>query len=750
MSLPDTQFGPVLVHIQPAFPPALARDPEQLVRENDLMIHRERSIVPPFPSHRRLQAHRRVQQRDDGRVRRGCRAALRGAAARQREALGNLDAGDEIERRPRLKAVVYRGLHPGRLQQHLQAVVAGVAFEELGAERRHRVLDILAAGQLAAHLGPNYLEHLRTGRQAPLVLGSVGKHKVPCDRGRHLGPLVRRQLAKHAMRGEGISKQRAQAYGAARRKVQAWGEHRLATHQHTFSVILNLLCLLDDLIGRCQREGIPPEDEMLAEEEGLNNPSEQPLRQSRSLEDSKSDVEAIMEQLVRISTAIRRSGVQTRLERADNTFSPDRHGELTNHLVALIRTGNLTREKKQGPPNTWLDSAAPALTEIQERLIEVNLKRRHRFLYANRRWHKQAQERDQLVIETHKSDSSPQLPRSTWTADYEKPNSIAYWLCFACPEPMKFCEEGGFTRHLQTEHDDTISADQIPMVVNACMCNAPMTLSSCPLCAQSASDDEDPEVLLAHVAQHIHSFALESLPWPVPGEVEAEFLEADVAGLQKVSSFALSSYSGDSSHTQYSLSTDREKDFTGDYFSNLDFQDERPEYPNDSAIVLNALVEKLNKYMKNWYGLNLTKFGHPRIHGTIDPLAGVGSSQPSTQFSLKGAIKIKKLLSDIFETGDTKENILTLKLALPAVPEFHLRFRQHSELNRWSQELLYLEINEGFRVQNLEHELSNQEIPIVTKLPQQHMVNSSDSRQRDSPEPSFIFRGFVRKVSPSV
>ncbi|KAM3425902.1 hypothetical protein NHJ13734_009824 [Beauveria thailandica] len=477
-------------------------------------------------------------------------------------------------------------------------------------------------------------------------------------------------------------------------------DQRLATPQRTFSVILNLLCLLDDLIGRCQREGIPPEDEMLAEEEGLNNTSEQPLRQSRSLEDSKSDVEATMEQLVRISVAIRRSGVQARLERADNTFSPDRHGELRNHLFALIRTGNLTREKKQGPPNTWLDSAAPALTEIQERLIEVNLKRRHRFL--------RHLAEDILpytcVLEDCPRPQQSYRTRQEWFGHMNSDHkSSQYWLCFACPEPMKFCEKGGFTRHLQTEHDDTISVDQIPIFVNACMCNAPMTLSSCPLCAQSASDDEDPEVLLAHVAQHIHSFALESLPWPVPGEVEAEFLGADVAGFQKVSSFALSSYSGDSSHTQYSLSTDREKDFTGDYFSNLEFQDERPEYPNDSAILLNALVEKLNKYMKNWYGLNLTKFGQPRIHGTIDvsmdkqnwqtlgcilfaevfictreslttdarnqPLPGVGSSQPSTQFSLKGAIKIKKLLSDIFETGDTKENILTLKLALAEVPE---------------------------------------------------------------------------------
>lgn len=108
------------------------------------------------------------------------------------------------------------------------------------------------------------------------------------------------------------------------------------------------------------------------------------------LELAVQDVDSILEQLASLAVAIRRSGSSSRMQKADRTFDPSKHQELRNHLTLLItfespkkiemlRTGTCATHREPNPPTTGLDLH---LDVVQTRLINANLRRRHRFLYA--------------------------------------------------------------------------------------------------------------------------------------------------------------------------------------------------------------------------------------------------------------------------------------------------------------------------------------------------------------------------------
>lgn len=108
------------------------------------------------------------------------------------------------------------------------------------------------------------------------------------------------------------------------------------------------------------------------------------------LELAVQDVDSILEQLASLAVAIRRSGSNSRMQKADRTFDPNKHQELRNHLTLLItfespkkiemlRTGTCATHREPNPPTTGLDLH---LDVVQTRLINTNLRRRHRFLYA--------------------------------------------------------------------------------------------------------------------------------------------------------------------------------------------------------------------------------------------------------------------------------------------------------------------------------------------------------------------------------
>ncbi|KAF5700463.1 calcium calmodulin-dependent kinase [Fusarium mundagurra] len=97
------------------------------------------------------------------------------------------------------------------------------------------------------------------------------------------------------------------------------------------------------------------------------------------LSKAKETVNSILDLLVRIAITIRRSGSQSRLRKADRKFKVEEHDELQRHLVVVMLS--------QGPFSSDYTFSSDQtdtskLTPIQWRLINCNLKRRNRFLYA--------------------------------------------------------------------------------------------------------------------------------------------------------------------------------------------------------------------------------------------------------------------------------------------------------------------------------------------------------------------------------
>lgn len=113
---------------------------------------------------------------------------------------------------------------------------------------------------------------------------------------------------------------------------------------------------------------------------------------------TKRETEGIINQLIRISIAVRRAGTQARVKRADSCFKPDRHGELHRLLTVLLYANtSTTGSRLEG----WADSNPLSFqpTEVQSRLILANLRRRHRFLYAEKRWKAQGREHNASIAE---------------------------------------------------------------------------------------------------------------------------------------------------------------------------------------------------------------------------------------------------------------------------------------------------------------------------------------------------------------
>ncbi|KAK3382917.1 hypothetical protein B0T24DRAFT_602981 [Lasiosphaeria ovina] len=419
-------------------------------------------------------------------------------------------------------------------------------------------------------------------------------------------------------------------------KQRASLDQRLAEKQTVREVVLNLLGLLEGLLARCQDLA----SQMAADQDGETN-----------LQEAFGDVEDIMAQLVRISVAIRRAGMRARLDRADGSFIPERHVELKRHLEFVIQLTSLDVGQKAGGSIDFVLS--PEITAVAQRLISANLLRRHRYLYARRRWTKQAAEREPVLGPQPRQERSARAPpgqpqasmmpatvsrnegggsepgppamatpsnitstvptaiqgpiqipqgsqpsmtapsstsskvvypkpprtregakffrcpccsqtlpiaftkrsrwrkhlsedihpytcilddcpkpqqlyltRKEWTRHMQEEHETAkYWLCAACLEPTRFDLESNFDAHLRIQHEEVIPEDQIPIFASMSAYTAPMSLVSCPLCPPPPADEEaDLDGILDHAAEHVHSFALRSLPWPIPEEGEREYL----------------------------------------------------------------------------------------------------------------------------------------------------------------------------------------------------------------------------------
>ncbi|KAL3479410.1 hypothetical protein BJX99DRAFT_222568, partial [Aspergillus californicus] len=173
------------------------------------------------------------------------------------------------------------------------------------------------------------------------------------------------------------------ANGAGALKVgKASLDARLSSNLDAKIFVVSLLQMLQSFVEKCLEIGSKVHND---------KPEDSELFQAVQ------DVNDIMGQLSRITISIRKAGTDARIRKADASYDPD-HPQieaLSRHLQMLLlvkpsQNGTLqARTSSQGilvlsciDDTTVIDSHS--LTTIQQRLIEANLKRRNRFLYAQR------------------------------------------------------------------------------------------------------------------------------------------------------------------------------------------------------------------------------------------------------------------------------------------------------------------------------------------------------------------------------
>lgn len=115
---------------------------------------------------------------------------------------------------------------------------------------------------------------------------------------------------------------------------------------------------------------------------------------NQSLTEAIKSTEAILDQLIRLTFAIRKSGTTSRLQKADRSFDPERLDDFRRHLnlVLLTRSADIERKRTEAwrncPNDAFndirvdFDVDETQLNSVQRRLVDANLRRRNRFLYA--------------------------------------------------------------------------------------------------------------------------------------------------------------------------------------------------------------------------------------------------------------------------------------------------------------------------------------------------------------------------------
>ena len=98
-----------------------------------------------------------------------------------------------------------------------------------------------------------------------------------------------------------------------------------------------------------------------------------PFSSGNPLHENMQNIEMMLDQLARIAIAVRRSGRRSRLQKADQRFKREEHKDLEEHLITVL----LAR-----PEFSKEQIHRVKLSEVQRHLINCNLKRRNRFLYA--------------------------------------------------------------------------------------------------------------------------------------------------------------------------------------------------------------------------------------------------------------------------------------------------------------------------------------------------------------------------------
>ncbi|KAK4059274.1 hypothetical protein Trihar35433_11027 [Trichoderma harzianum] len=159
-----------------------------------------------------------------------------------------------------------------------------------------------------------------------------------------------------------------------------------------------------------------------------------------SIDEPLLDIDSAIRNLAKIGIAIRRTGKASRSRRAYQSFNPDEHHEFKQHLECLIllrpnedrhhlsgleissinelkdspsaesseKNDILKTKLEQLAKSRMEDLASSKLNEIQKRLVDANLRRRHNFLLAQKRSQRvKKTAQTKFTPDKHQSDITP-------------------------------------------------------------------------------------------------------------------------------------------------------------------------------------------------------------------------------------------------------------------------------------------------------------------------------------------------------
>lgn len=110
------------------------------------------------------------------------------------------------------------------------------------------------------------------------------------------------------------------------------------------------------------------------------------------------------------------------------------------------------------------------------------------------------------------------VTRDAWKAHLRNNHhTLPYWECMVCTtshEVRIFSVYEDFLDHMASQHARVLLDVDVSQLLDACAKSDPIPVKTCPLCiSEPQRADLEPEALLDHIGDHLHEFALESLPW---------------------------------------------------------------------------------------------------------------------------------------------------------------------------------------------------------------------------------------------
>ncbi|KAF7552232.1 hypothetical protein G7Z17_g4455 [Cylindrodendrum hubeiense] len=261
-----------------------------------------------------------------------------------------------------------------------------------------------------------------------------------------------------------------------------------------------------------------------------------------TLEKAMKNTEDILDQLMMLGFAIRKSGTAARLQKADSSFNPDENMYFRTYLEFILRN-NVAKGRKNEEDNRHITAedrmretknGVGEVTPEQRHLILAILRRRHRFEYARRH----QQRLDQVIV----FPAVPKLEPSVRTPEVQKtvvPGHTYHELEQQPPteassskmqslaqqdipydqimsETTPSAAQGDIleiSAPLQAAPDEGV---QVSLLLPDTAGNVPgLVKMECPLCSWPQDEGEVPDAAakLEHIGNCIHEFSLNALPW---------------------------------------------------------------------------------------------------------------------------------------------------------------------------------------------------------------------------------------------